>query len=815
MEIVEVIKHALDGSVLLFVGSGFSRSARNVDDRPLKTGRELATWLSNECGVSGPAGLEDVAELYVAKHGVSALIKILLQEFQVSTLAPEHIVFGQVPWRRVYTTNYDDVVEQTYRKNGKTIVPLTIEDNVRRVTEPTSQCVHINGYINTLTEDTLFSSFKLTDTSYSSSAFSNSSWASQFRHDISAASAVLFVGYSAYDLDIKRILLESPELREKTIFIVGQNPDELIQNRLTKFGLVVADDTAGIASKIEAIRSTYEPREYSKVTGRYVVQITPPAAASNPRDRDIQDLFLWGRVKRELVWSTLSGATREPYVCGRDSVMECLQMLEDGETDIVVRSDLGNGKSVFLELLGAAAAQYGYKVFSLDASGPDSLSEIEDVARVNDKTLLLLDGYTNKRDEVETVARLRTEQLSVVYSARTLRHDVSYEWLQNTLGREDLAEFDLDVLSEDEAKWFLQTMNVQGLWRSHAERSDTRKMQILQEDCNGRISNILLYILESPVIVARLKELTDSLSKHSKEFLEATASILSLSVLEIGTTSQILSDLIDNTVLNQAAFRNNEFVRELLDFERRHIGAKSSVVARHILSSALDPNVTVTALANIAQKADVLSASNLYRQILRDLMRFSNIQSVLPSQHRMNAVLVYYERIKNLKFSQRNPNFWLQYGIAELSLQRFKEARIKLETAYSHAKAMPNYDTFMLDNQTARLELEEATAEPKKDRETAIAVFRKARLILNRQVVQKEHRHYPYRVASSYLQFLSTHSGVLGPDGIEEVVRAARFVLRRICALSAYHARHRYVAECQRVMEEILKEYPVASSDTC
>ena len=214
----------------------------------------------------------------------------------------------------------------------------------------------------------------------------------------------------------------------------------------------------------------------------------------------------------------------------------------------------------------------------------------------------------------------------------------------------------------------------------------------------------------------------------------------------------------------------------------------------------------------MAANADKLSGSDLYFQILRELMRFTNLQSILPARHKMNAVLVYYERLKNLGACRTNPNFWLQYAIATLALESFTDARIKLETAYAHAKKRPGYDTFMIDNTAARLELEELAAAPSQDRLIAMAGFRKARAIVNRQVTQLEFRHYPFRVAAKYGALFSTHRSVLTPEDREELARAARFVLRRIRKLTPYQASHRYVVECREALGAIAEEIPLAET---
>ena len=45
-----------------------------------------------------------------------------------------------------------------------------------------------------------------------------------------------------------------------------------------------------------------------------------------------------------------------------------------------------------------------------------------------------------------------------------------------------------------------------------------------------------------------------------------------------------------------------------------------------------------------------------------------------------------------------NLQFWLQYAIARIEHSDFKSAEILFRTAYSHAKSIPGYNTFQIDN---------------------------------------------------------------------------------------------------------------------
>ena len=67
-------------------------------------------------------------------------------------------------------------------------------------------CVHLNGFARGLTADKLDAELKLTTTSYLSETVAESPWSYLFRSDVRAARAVIFLGYSMYDIDIQRIL---------------------------------------------------------------------------------------------------------------------------------------------------------------------------------------------------------------------------------------------------------------------------------------------------------------------------------------------------------------------------------------------------------------------------------------------------------------------------------------------------------------------------------------------------------------------------------------------------------------------------------
>ena len=300
--------------------------------------------------------LSAAAEMFADERSNAALVTLLREQFQVQDIADEHHVFGRVPWRRVYTTNYDDVVELAHRSAGRAIVSLTAEDDVSYVSSEQAQWIHVNGYIGTLTEERLFADFRLTDSSYATTAFASSQWAQQMRHDFAVARVVVFVGYSLQDLDIQRLLRATHAQRDKTVFYVGPEPSRVLSHRLSKFGTVVGLNAATLAEVIAAEISDYTPAEPVPMLGRVVVRRMVESTARAPQDRDIASLFLWGAANHDFIWGSVAETNTWRYVCYRDQLDQTLQLLEDGARNVVVRSDLGNGKSIFLDSLDCLAS---------------------------------------------------------------------------------------------------------------------------------------------------------------------------------------------------------------------------------------------------------------------------------------------------------------------------------------------------------------------------------------------------------------------------------------------------------------------------
>nr|MBC8506290.1 SIR2 family protein [Chloroflexota bacterium] len=183
---ITALQHALDGESILFVGAGFSIGAKNIQGQSLKSGPKLAELLCSEASLSDVTRLEDAAEDFIDIFGSDRLINLLQNQFSVHSVADYHIDLANISWKRIYTTNYDNVLETAYQRAGKRLTTVSLSNNIRDIVKGHTICVHLNGCISNLDRESVLHEIKLTDSSYLTSIVSESEWASLFRQDLSS-----------------------------------------------------------------------------------------------------------------------------------------------------------------------------------------------------------------------------------------------------------------------------------------------------------------------------------------------------------------------------------------------------------------------------------------------------------------------------------------------------------------------------------------------------------------------------------------------------------------------------------------------------
>ena len=800
MELEEALELGLNGHAVLFVGAGFSVGAINRNGQRLKTGRELADHLASFVDLPRSTSLEDAAEEFTSFYGEDDLIEVIKDEFTVSEITAAHTQLASIPWRRIYTTNYDDVLEAAYSRLNRSLKPMTLSADARSRPNravPGTQCIHLNGFVELLNRQTIGSELKLTDSSYLTASVSESPWAVLFRQDLKLARAVFFVGYSLADLDIRRLIFESPELSQKCFFVLGEHPEEATRRRASRFGTILPMDTTAFAESLSAKAAQYVPQEPEAHIGYSIKQFAAPEGPFAFSDQSIFDLLLLGHLKPDLVWSSLHEG--EPYICERLGTQRVIDSVSSGARVVVVHSELGNGKTCFLEAVKCRALESGYDVYTVSVRSEDIFRELDQIVTSAVKTLLFVEEYPDWIDVIEHFSLNANSNISLVLSARNPVHDVMIDRVCQVLGRTDIPEFSTDLLTRQELGWISDFFNRYGLWGEKAAWSTNRKLGYLAGKCRSQFGSILMDLFESPQIAHRFERILNGLSGR-RDYYEVLISVMILAVVQRSSSIDLMIDIWRNAVM-ETQFKRNEAVREFFDFPTGEIKLRSAPAAQFILKHVADANLTVDTLIKMARAFNMGARfSDTHRSLLRELMRFSTLQGLLPERQRRPAIIRYYEGIKNLDRCRRNPQFWLQYAIACLTLEELDRAEAYFDTAYSFASA-GDYGTIQIDNHYARFLLVRATKMP--DPDTCMESFRQARLIIERQI-KDDRMHYPYRVARLYLDFYEVFESRLDEARSNEIFQAAAFVSDRIQSLPKERRDQRSVVECSDDMAKII-----------
>ena len=405
MTFEKAIEKIFEGNCILFTGSGFSFGAENVlpSNPEIKSAPDLAELLYKDSGyTSSNKDLKKAATAYLKKKTTDDLIHILKQEFTISKISPDHKYIGSHKWARIYTTNYDDIIETAYKQNrtGEYLSPVTLSDHPNSYQDKSKICIHLNGYINNLTTDTLNSEFRLINRSYLTEDFIKSKWIEIFKGDIKACDAIFFVGFSLdYDLDIARIIHNS-DIKDKAYFIVWDKEDEINRETLNEFGDVQPINLSGFVQKIKNIHKSYTPTPIKLFEPLCFSQPRLRNSLPNIRDKDFYNLLLLGNLDEHILYHSLLDPDKYKYFSLREKLETVLSDIKDGINNILIEANLGNGKSVFLRALSILLVKQGYKVFFFEKYRVCVDVEIQKICDDFENSVVIFDDYHTVKEQI-------------------------------------------------------------------------------------------------------------------------------------------------------------------------------------------------------------------------------------------------------------------------------------------------------------------------------------------------------------------------------------------------------------------------------
>ena len=674
------------GSVL-FLGAGFSEGAKNIQGTNLPVGFALRNKFAKLLKVD-PTNytLNILAEEIKSREDLN-LYQTLYGLYTVRTLSDEQLDILRMPWRRIYTTNFDDAVELSRLKEKKIPTSYTYLDN-----KPTKllegSIVHLHGSIRTTTEENVLEQLVLSEQSYVRQHFEQSVWYDEFIRDLRVCDACYFVGYGLNDYHISAILLRAPNLRDKTYFITSKHTDPILQKRISPYGNLLPIEVKGFA---ELCRSLPRPKPSNSLhrlkAFRYLDPIKDKRTLSPPTPVEIFNLVTYGKLNYQHCLSTLPKAE---YVVPRQELIDESTVALATARCLLVHSHLGNGKSVFLHILSHRLSEDGYRCFWC-RDNPIFLQRDFDALSSLGRVALFFDSYNSV---VELLDRLHNAlpNAKFIVSIRSSIQDVRLHEVQLRLPR-PVRRISLNGIQPRDTDDFKELLDYSGL--------RVQEMEDIIDRCSD-FREVVVSLYDNELIKKRIRSALEPLARDRNCWNIFVSSNL-LCWVGYNPDPGFLRSITGYDAFVEFA-RYPEIVRDVFSVDSDSLQVRSATFAEYLVQNHMKTDDIIECVYRIVVEVVKRKSERNYQGILSNLVKFSFLNRALKRDPlRIDALSHLFDRLHRDDGVNKEPLFWLQYSILKTTAGDLETAESFIRTAYKRAADRPHFLTFQIDTYALRL----------------------------------------------------------------------------------------------------------------
>lgn len=742
---------------ILFLGSGFSIGAKNIAGNNPPNGSGLRRHFINELRLPTDTSYDlQVLTEEFASDDRQKLRDELYRIFRINSLDHAQKEVLDEPWRRIYTTNYDDAVE-VYRQSKKR--PRYNYD----VSEPVPNklvhgaVVHLHGSIRLVTPENVLTSLVLGEASYVNQYVVRSPWYDQFQRDLVFASALYIIGYSLADYHIAALLLKDPELTKRTFFIQGHQSDDVFLRRTAPYGRTLFIGVDGFADVLKKAPRPDTSIDLARLKSfRSMNPVRDQKSIARPTASEVYDLLVYGdfdpgRLARS--------QPEETYAFARSQVGLAADMVQSHRA-LIVDGRLGNGKTLFLHLLAFELSKRGWTCVLFRPGHPEIVDELA-ALRSLERLVILVDQYSASQDALRGLLGALPDA-SFVIEVRTGTFEVRFHEFAKLLPM-PFERITLNRLVEPEMDAFTRLCNVAGL--------------PLPTDGNrpNDLRDILLELFNNRSIRDRIEKSLEPLFKT-----HAMRRILLMTMLTAGSPGMISAAFI-RSVIGVDPFMSlkpqEHLAKELFEMSADSFRARSAVFSTFVINTFIEPAEIADTVAEVALAAAERRSERTYRIIMSNFIAFSGLYQMLKDKTDAIAVIVrLYERLRHDQRINGEPLFWLQFAIAMAEVPRLDAAWEYIQTAYRKSEEMAGFQTYQIDVQAFRIALLLATIEKPGGTITNIDNVLAGLERIDGMLKEDSHRSYAVKVLNGIPQFISARKG----DMSQGEVIAVKYWLSKI-----------------------------------
>ncbi|MCI6100715.1 MAG: SIR2 family protein [Selenomonas sp.] len=691
---------------ILFLGAGFSLQTSSVTGEPLVTANDLKPKLGELAGLD-----KDVCEkhdlmkigTHVAKHHKDEMVEFLRKTFTVHETGSVQRNLVNQEWQRIYTTNYDNVVETAAAEMQRVLEPVVFSDEMPQKKDDI--CIHINGSVKNLNNSTLQSEFKLISKSYRNEDIVKSPWYSFMVDDFRVASQIVVVGYSMNSDHIINVLFGSPAMRKKLLFIQPEGLDPIDIDSFTDYGNLVMCGAEQFSMFLTEQKASYQAPVSSHRREDFICFNHSYRVVSEVSPLSFDDyvrFYFYGELKQAFFQKKTTGEYKA--LASRHPLHSVLRNRESGNVFLVTAA-LGNGKTIFCEILRHELMETDTHVFFFTAKRDGVEDEIREICRAyeGEPCFVVMDDVYRNLDILRIFKLYDMRHITFLLTTRSSLASRVYDGIRDVLGKngKQIHTISLQSLSSDECYEMAAILQSQNLLSSHYEmaRWPTNKLAVyFEKKDQASIGQILLDVFDKSVVKDHMEELIRGSAEEDSEFRDLLIGLLASAVWDLGLDSTMVFVLLDFDRARAFGTKEQEVLLELfIDQNMDSYRPISSIFANAVLFKVFRPQEIMGTMERMARGLQgVSNTDDSCKSAMKAILSHGNYKRMISSAEGRVAIHHFYDSLRELSWYKENSFYWEEFALSYIDQKEYDSAEMCLGTAESKAKANPRFQPFQL-----------------------------------------------------------------------------------------------------------------------
>ena len=448
-----LIENIKNKNAVLFLGSGFCYNATNSKNSSQPpTGNQLATLISDEFlnGEFKDSPLTYVSDIAISESSLFEVQNFISEQFEPYEPSKEHLLYSDLPWKAIFTTNYDLILEKAYQTNKSENIQNFVKV-IRNTPEPqifnkpnTVPYYKLHGCISHINDPDLP---LILSTEQYISHLNNRDRLFNKLEELSLDYPFLFIGYSNQDYNVRAILKKLENIKDgrPRSYMVGPNFTEAeirywqerkitpvalgheefitqVNDKISKnersLSKLITNTEKSIYKKFKVSTDELVPSESLKDFLDYEIDFIHPnfkIGNSNPKAfykgflNDFDPIINNWDVRRNLEDRVLS-----------DVILDDLYQNESDSYLFLIKGYAGSGKSVFLKRLAwETATEFEKFSIFIKTNQPLRVEPIIELYNyVKDRIYIFIDNaIENQYSIIDLINKARYENIPITIIA--------------------------------------------------------------------------------------------------------------------------------------------------------------------------------------------------------------------------------------------------------------------------------------------------------------------------------------------------------------------------------------------------------------